>query len=166
MSELHDNEQYFQAEIERLRDRRPTLSPIQLDQIKQRARPRRQATSPFWRTFLRTRAAVITALAAGALMSSGGVALAVSGVSASGTASSAQYVQPGESGPQAANKSNETEAAVTPAEASAQQATASSGQLPFTGFVAVTLIVLGAGLTITGVVIRYTVTRPSRATRQ
>lgn len=78
-------------------------------------------------------------------MSTGGIALAVSGSSSSGSAASGEYAPP--SGPPA----GPPEQVVTTVQA--------PSSLPFTGYAAITLIVIGVGLATTGLVVRYVVTR-------
>jgi hypothetical protein len=106
------------------------------------------------------------------MLSTTGATLAVSGSSSSGSAATNQYVQPGNEeghneqgtkgvsgkGGNEKNTLNEepvTEVEVEPAPAAEQQAVVSSGSsLPFTGFVAIPLLVIGVGLILVGATIR------------
>ncbi len=136
-----------------LREGRPTLTPLELDRAKTRAR--RSAADPSsrvrWQRFASTRGAVVAVLAAGTLMSSGGTALAVSGLGLTGDASTAQYAGPGTTDTTGAtntpgttgNGSTAPAQAVSPAEQAAQPAVTTSGKLPFTGFMAIPVLLAG-----------------------
>jgi hypothetical protein len=102
-------------------------------------------------------------LALGVFMSGTGATLAVTGLASSGSASSAQYPEPESEntlGTNDANNSNDkpdsTASVVTPAETQAvrQVATSSSGTLPFTGFLAIPVLIVGVGLLGAGVAMR------------
>lgn len=114
-------------------------------------------------TFMKSRVAVVMVLALGVFMSGTGATLAVTGLANSGSASSAQYPEPeGENtlGSNESNSSNSqpnsTETVVTPAETQAvrQVANSSSGTLPFTGFLAIPVLIVGVGLLGAGVAMR------------
>jgi hypothetical protein len=162
MNARHDGDLCSEPEIQFLHDFRPSLSPVRLDEIKReiQARPSSGTSLRWLTTFLRTRAALLCALAVGALMSSGGVAIAVSGTGSNGTANTAEYGNPGK-GPSAGTLQGAK--AVTPTQVVEQTSAASSGQLPFTGFAALGLIVIGVMIAGTGLTIRYVVTHPRRA---
>jgi hypothetical protein len=106
-------------------------------------------------------------LALGVFMSGTGATLAVTGLSSSGSASSAQYPEPQQEqqgsntlGTQGSggNEPSHTSAAVatSPAETQAvrQVASTSSGSLPFTGFLAIPVLIVGVGLLGAGVAMR------------
>ncbi len=116
---------------------------------------------------MKSRVAVLMVLALGVFMSGTGATLAVSGLSSSGSASSAQYPEPQqeqqssntlgnqESG---GNEPSHASAAVetSPAETQAvrQVASTNSGSLPFTGFLAIPVLIVGVGLLGAGVAMR------------
>ena len=94
MMHQDDRQDEFRPVIERLRADRPTATPLELDATKQRvlarvARPRPTTRRSF--SLMRTRAAILSMLALGFLLSTTGVGLAVSGLSDNNQASSAQY---------------------------------------------------------------------------
>ena len=94
MMHQDDRHDEFRPVIERLRADRPTATPLELDATKQRvlarvARPRSTTRRSF--SLMRTRAAILSMLALGFLLSTTGVGLAVSGLSDNNQASSAQY---------------------------------------------------------------------------
>jgi hypothetical protein len=161
-AKLHEVEQ-------RLRDNRPALTALELDAIKVRtmASASQGSTSLFAkkrRTFMKSRVAVLLVLALGVFMSGTGATLAVSGLASSGSASSAQYPEPnqhsnalganesGGNGPSGTSNAVQT----TPAETQAvrQVASTSSGSLPFTGFLAIPVLIVGVGLVGAGVAMR------------
>jgi hypothetical protein len=167
----HDNR--FPAEFheveQRLRENKPELNALELDAIKVRtmASASRKSYSIFAKrkkgTFMKSRVAVVMVLALGVFMSGTGATLAVTGLANSGSASSAQYPEPeGENtlGSNESNSSNSqpnsTEAVVTPAETQAvrQVANSDSGTLPFTGFLAIPVLIVGVGLLGAGVAMR------------
>ncbi len=170
MSEQNDA---FDREISMLRDNRPSLTPLELDRAKTRAR--RSAGEPSsrvrWQRFASTRGAVVAVLAAGTLMSTGGTAIAVSGLGLSSVASTAQYGGPGTtdntgtptgntgSGPSSAVSPAQ---AVSPAEQAAQPAVTTSGKLPFTGFMAIPVLLVGLLLIALGLAGRRVARRSSQ----
>ena len=94
MMHQDDRHDEFRPVIERLRADRPTATPLELDATKQRvlarvARPRPTTRRSF--SLMRTRAAILSMLALGFLLSTAGAGLAVSGLSDNNQASSAQY---------------------------------------------------------------------------
>lgn len=108
-------------------------------------------------------------LALGVFMSGTGATLAVTGLASSGSASSAQYPEPQSaqehqsSNTLATNASNSNgpshtspAVATSPAETQAvrQVASTSSGSLPFTGFLAIPVLIVGVGLLGAGVAMR------------
>ena len=161
------------AELEqietRLRADRYEASPLDLDRIKLQAirQVERSRTSLYARkkgSFMKSRLALTLVLVAGFMLSTTGATLAISGSSGSGSASNSQYTPPGshpeheikgvkESGgnPNSAQPSPEVE--VAPA-AEQQAVVSSSSSLPFTGFVAIPLLIIGLALIVGGAVIR------------
>lgn len=109
---------------------------------------------------MKSRVALVMVLALGVFMSGTGATLAVTGLASSGSASSAQYPEPasedtlGHSGD--GNGNQPTAATVTPVETQAvrQVASTSSGSLPFTGFLAIPVLIVGVGLLGAGVAMR------------
>lgn len=122
---------------------------------------------------MKTRTSILAVLASGILLSSGGVAMGVSGLAGGSSAATAQYGQGGQpisssgGGGQNGGQPNQEvlgssgtqPVASTPAPAvaqpSQQQALEGAGnQLPFTGYAAVPVLLLGLGLLGTGIVMR------------
>jgi hypothetical protein len=189
----HDEHDDLQHVVARLRAERPEATPLKLDAVKQRvvaraARPR--STTRRSTPLMRTRAAILSVLALGFLLSTAGAGLAVTGLQDNSQASQAQYPAPQppptpaapapipesqvlgeqqESAPAkpAAPEENKVlpEKAESPAAAPAPapapvQATrqvevgAQAGSLPFTGFAALPILLLGLALLSIGLVMR------------
>jgi hypothetical protein len=168
---------------ERLEAARPRMTSLELDATKQRIRAR-SATPARMRTkkgtFMRSRLATMSVLVLGAVLSTGGTGLAIGGFASSDNAAVAQYGTPtptpsgggqggvlgeqeqggqggqgggqggvaGEQaggGPSGAQPERQVEAGVQ---------SGGSSQLPFTGFAAIPIILLGLVMTVTGVVMR------------
>jgi hypothetical protein len=118
---------------------------------------------------MKSRAALVAILALGVFMSGTGATLAVSGFARSGSASSAQYpVEEHNTKPkhtpksrvEGATSSHELgpeETSVQPVEAEAvrQVASTSGGSLPFTGFVAIPVLIVGIALLGAGALLRF-----------
>ena len=144
-----------------LREHRPELSPMELDEVKQRVRKRADRT-PGKGQPMRSRLAILLMLVAGVLVSTTGAGLAVQGATGNGNAAQEQY--PGEQPPGEVIGEEETgggEAGggenVTPTQPQRQVEVGVQGggaELPFTGLAAIPIIMLGLGLTITGVLLR------------
>jgi hypothetical protein len=170
----------FEATEDALRAGRHQATPLELDRIKLQAirqaeQPRPSLYAVKKGTFMKSRLALTLLLVAGFMLSTTGATLAVSGSSGNGNAATNQYVQPGneeggnhnEQGTKGVNGKggndnntlNEepaTEVEVTPAPVAEQQAVVSNGSsLPFTGFVAIPLLVIGVGLILVGATIRF-----------
>lgn len=134
-------------------------------------------------SFMKSRVALVAVLALGVFMSGTGATLAVSGFAANGSASSAQYPQEHNDGKkphhivEAANSSggecsngnggnsgaggNCNNATPAPAEVQVETqaveqvaVTGSGSSLPFTGFVAIPVLLVGLGLLAAGVAMR------------
>lgn len=166
----------------RLHDARPALTALELDAAKVRimqSAPQRQPGLLARKkgNFMKSRVALVAVLALGVFMSGTGATLAVSGFANTGSASSAQYpgnqhhgnkghhvveAATGEGG--SANCASGTgagcEEAAVETEAVRQTAVTSSGSsLPFTGFLAVPVLIVGLGLLGAGVAMRMRVRR-------
>jgi hypothetical protein len=154
---------------ERLREERPRPSGAVLDRIKLRAlagRPRRRLERPR-RVLAGSRVALVAVLAVGLLMSGAGATLAVSGLSGSGSAGSAQYQRlpsgtegtqslgGGESGNGSGVAPSEGTGGSEGVQAARQVGTSSGRQsLPFTGLAAIPLLLVGMALLGGGLVVR------------
>lgn len=112
---------------------------------------------------MKSRFALVLVLALGVFMSGTGASLAVSGITNSGSASSAQYAgEKGHNSVLGADESGETpqvetEPVTTETEATQplrQVATSSSGTLPFTGYLAIPVLIVGVGLLGAGAIMR------------
>lgn len=119
---------------------------------------------------MKTRTSILAVLASGVLLSSGGVAMGVSGLAAGDSAATAQYGQEqpnGGNGPQndtggqpkqevlGATATRPGTKALEVAQPTQQEAAQGSGdELPFTGYAAIPVLLLGLGLLGTGIVMR------------
>lgn len=169
---LHDAE--FGPVIDRLQAERPTASALELDLIKQRVRERvtRNARRSRRTEFMRSRLAILGMLVLGMVLSTGGAGLAVSGfASQNNNAAATQYgsttptptpegggKKPGndvlgeeESGGGTKNNGGPSQPA-RQVESGAQGN--GGGQLPFTGFAAIPILLGGVALLGTGMVLR------------
>ncbi|HEX8855957.1 MAG TPA: hypothetical protein VF752_10185 [Thermoleophilaceae bacterium] len=173
------NEEHVPADLlhvaERLRKDRPQPTALELDQIKLRARSQaaRRAPSLFSRQkgfLMKSRLALTSVLVIGLLMSMTGAGLAVSGIASSGSAGVAQYGAPApttpttptgggggevlgnqETSPTSTSSPTTEAGAVSPArQVSAEQA----GGLPFTGYLAIPLLIVGIAMLATGLIVR------------
>jgi hypothetical protein len=167
---LHDAE--LGPVIARLEAERPTASDLELGLIKQRVRERvtPRAGGSRRTEFMRSRLAIIAMLVFGMVLSTGGGALAVSGfTSQNDSAAVSQYGPDNDNGGDEgggvlgdednggpAGGGGGGEQAVQPArqvEAGAQNAE-EGGQLPFTGFAAIPILLGGVALLSVGLVLR------------
>jgi hypothetical protein len=168
MSQFDDlNADDLQSVAEQLRANRHQATPLELDAIKQRVLMRaerpasRRARSA---TFMKSRLAVLAMLVAGLMLSTTGAGLAISGATGN-DASVAQYKgndnggdvlgeddsnSPG--GGVAGEENNGGGNDVQPAQQ--VESGAGSGELPFTGFLAIPVLVGGVALLGTGLVLR------------
>jgi hypothetical protein len=159
----------LQPVIDLLRANRPEATPLELDAVKQRVR-RRTAGTPVGRrarsaTLMKSRLAILAMLVAGMLLSTTGAGLAVTSLG-SNDASVAQYGPGG--GEEGANGggggtnngggqgdvlgASDQGTEVQPARQ--VETGAGSGQLPFTGFLAIPVLLGGVALLSTGIVLR------------
>lgn len=147
----------------RLRDGRPELTALELDAVKQRAMTSaaRRSPSPFTTTkgiLMKSRLAVTLVLALGLLMSGTGATLAVSGLSGSGSAGTAQYPDVDQQPDDVLGEEEDVPPApaadVTPVQETRQVTAADDAALPFTGFLAIPVLIGGVGLLGAGIVMR------------
>ncbi len=139
----------------RLRDNRPEITGLELDRIKRRAISQAAASAGSWAPkkglFMKPRIAVALVLAMGLLTSGTGATLAV--ISESGSAAQVQYpdLKPKEStGPGSLGSEPGGGGSVQ----EEQQVATGGSELPFTGFLAIPLLVVGVVFLVTGGVLR------------
>jgi hypothetical protein len=164
--------------VKRLSEERATASPLELDRLKLQAirqaeRPRPSLFERQKGTFMKSRLAMVLVIVSGFMLSTTGAGLAVSGSSSSGSAADSQYVSPGgnegthgenhvkgvngkggEGNKANSEPSPEVEVEPAPAATEQEAVTSSGSTLPFTGFLAIPLLVIGLGLIVVGAVIR------------
>ena len=142
--------------IRLLREERPQISELELDSIKQRVR--RRAHAPRKGQFMRSRLAILLTLVLGLTLSTTGAGLALQGQGPSNDAAVSQYNPGGVGGeedetPEGPTLGNEEES--PPAAEQTQQVEAGgNGELPFTGFAAIPILLVGIALLGTGLVLR------------
>jgi hypothetical protein len=165
--DLHADE--LHSVVEQLRANRPEATPLELDAVKRRVR-QRVATGPAGRrarsaAFMKSRLAILSMLVAGMLLSTTGAGLAVDGLTSRNDAAKFQYhkdergdvlgedhgSQPGGVAGQG-NGGVAGETAVQPARQ--VEAGAGSENLPFTGFLAIPVLIGGVALLSAGLVLR------------
>jgi hypothetical protein len=151
----------FDDVIRLLRENRPEATELELDQIKQRVRRRTAQKPSRRREAMKSRLAILSMLVVGMLFSTAGAGLAVQGLTQN-DASVAQYgpddvetaggVLGEEESGGAAGGGAGGDDAVQPAR---QVALGSNGSsLPFTGFLAIPVLIGGVALLSTGLVLR------------
>jgi len=166
---FHDDElgSELQPIADRLRAERPTLSAMELDVVKQRARAAATRPTTTKRGFMRSRLAILLMLVLGLTFSTTGAGLAISGFAdGGGQAAATQYddgddgggVLPdsddGDNGGGGVTPDSDDEADVQPARQF--ESATSGGSLPFTGFAAIPVLLLGLGLLSAGLIVRRT----------
>ena len=151
----HDMNGDLEAVARRLRDDRPQITELELDRVRRRAISQASATAGSWTPkkglFMKPRIAVALVLALGLLTSGTGATLSV--ISESGSAAEVQYpelkpkesVNPGVLGSEAGGAGRVQEE---------QQVATGGSELPFTGFLAIPLLVVGVGFLVTGGALR------------
>jgi len=149
----HDPNGDLEGVARRLRDGRPEMTDLELERVKRRALS--QATAGSWAPrkglFMKPRIAVALVLAVGLLASGTGATLAV--ISESGSAAEVQYpeLKPKESVNPGVLGSDPGGGAAVQEE---QQVATGGSELPFTGFLAIPLLVVGVAFLVTGGVLR------------
>lgn len=143
----------------RLFDERPEATALELDRIKQRAISQSSAGGGAWvprkGLLMKPRIAVVFVLSLGLLMSGSGATLAV--ISDSGSAGRVQYPDLNETeGKEEVTRSiGGGDTGATPSvQEERQVASSGGGELPFTGFLAIPLLIAGVMLLVAGGVMR------------
>ena len=162
---------------ETLETRGPRMTEPELARVRRTVLQRTTARTRRPAAFTRSRLAIVSMLSLGALMSSGGAALGVSALSTDLSARAAQYGTSGQAGsgtinpppvlapPTATGSGDEgtdtaappsTEALVSPAatQTPRQLAAGEADELPFTGYLAIPLLLLGLALFVAGFALR------------
>jgi hypothetical protein len=157
----------------RLRRERATASRLELDELKLRAIRQATQRSGVRGNFMKSRFALLTMIVAGLMMSTTGATLAVTGSSGSGSAASHEYYYTtdddrgvtggetlagaeegaGQPGGGAGGGGGDQPAAAQ--EAAQAEAAVGEESLPFTGFLAIPLLIGGVALLGTGAVLRW-----------
>jgi hypothetical protein len=154
---------------ELLRDHAPRLRDGELEAVKLRVLARAPKGPA-----MRTRLAITTALVVGLMMSLSGVALGISGISSSGSAGTAQYSTPGGNQPLGEEVPGQGAPGTTtptlstpgsndviPAQVQPSKQTSNSPvrEIPFTGFLAIPVLLIGVALMLAGTMLRRRVLR-------
>ena len=142
--------------IRLLQDRRPEATELELDEIKQRVL--RRAAQPRRAQPMKSRLAILAMLVLGFVFSTAGVGMAVGGLSGSHSAAVSQYptvtpfsTPPGKVLGEEKNNNGQT----TGLQPERQEENGSSGQLPFTGFAAIPILLGGIALLSGGLMLRW-----------
>jgi hypothetical protein len=147
----------------RLDDERPQLTAMQLDGIRSTVRTRASRPKPRG-AFMKSRLAIASALCLGILFSGTGVSLGVSALNESDSAAVKQYgaaeVQ-GEDGDGAVLGSSGSGSDTPPGsgsgsdlQGSGQTSAGNGGELAFTGYAAIPILLIGVGLFAAGLLMR------------
>jgi hypothetical protein len=149
----------FDDVIRLLRENRPEAGELELDQIKQQVR--RRAARPERRQDMKSRLAIILMLVLGMTLSTAGAGLAVQDLT-SDDASVAQYGRDDEDDqPPAVLGEEESGSDVQPSRQVAAGSDGSDGgELPFTGFLAIPVLLGGVALLSGGLVLRHRTRAP------
>jgi len=146
----------FDDVIRLLRDRRPEASELELDEIKQRVL-RRAAQPPRRTQPMKSRLAILAMLVVGFVFSTAGAGLAVGGLAGSDSAAISQYGTPTPTPtPPGGVLGDEEESSddTTNLQPTRQVERGGSGELPFTGFAALPILLGGIALLSGGLVLR------------
>lgn len=160
----------------RLRRERATASSLELDELKQRAMRQAAHTNGIRGNLMKSRFALVAMIVAGLMLSTTGATLAVTGSSGSGSAADNNYYytpppkddRNGTSGGQTLAGQEEGngdapadtgggggEEPAAAQEAAQEEASGGDDTLPFTGFLAIPLLIGGVALMGTGAVLRW-----------
>jgi hypothetical protein len=145
----------FDDVIRLLRENRPEASELELDRIKQRVR-RRAAQPSRRRQDMKSRLAILLMLVFGMTLSTTGAGLAIQGLT-NDDASVAQYGEENKPPKQVAGEEEggaPSPSALQPARQVETGAPAAGGQLPFTGYLAIPVMLGGVTLLAAGLVLR------------
>jgi hypothetical protein len=167
--DLHADE--FASVVDQLRAHRPEATALELDAVKRRVRER-VASRPAGRrarsaSLMKSRLAILSMLVTGMLLSTAGAGLAIDGVTGTHSASVAEYGT-NDNGGEVLGEDNSNSPGGTageeegnaPSEATGVQPTrqveagAGSDTLPFTGFLAIPVLLGGLALLTAGLVLR------------
>jgi hypothetical protein len=157
----------LEALASRLRDERPEATGLELDRVKRRAisgaSAGRGAWAPKKGLFMKPRIAVAFVLAIGLLTSGTGATLAV--ISESGSAAQVQYpdLKPKDSVKPDVLGSDQPAANGSSIQEENQVASSGGGELPFTGFLAIPLLIVGVLFLVGGGVMRSRTSRDQSA---
>jgi hypothetical protein len=141
--------------IRLLRDRRPEATELELDEIKQRVL-RRAAQSPRRAQPMKSRLAILAMLVLGFVFSTAGVGMAIGGISGH-SAAQTQYgtVTPFSTPPgNVLGEEHNNNGQTTGLQPERQEENGSNGQLPFTGFAAIPVLLGGIALLSGGLLLR------------
>ena len=144
----------FDDVIRLLQDNRPEATELELDQIKQRVR--RRATQPSRRSQdMKSRLAILLMLVLGMVFSTAGAGLAIQGLG-SDDASVSQYGTPTPPPGDVLGEEDESDVGgdVDVTQTPRQVETGSDSELPFTGFLALPVLLGGVALLSAGLVLR------------
>jgi hypothetical protein len=146
----------FDDVIRLLRENRPEAGELELDRIKQRVR--RGAARPERRQDMKSRLAILLMLVLGMTLSTAGAGLAVQGLTG-GNAAQEQYDDE-DRPPGNVLGDEESGDDGTDVQPTAQvESGADDGELPFTGFLALPVLIGGVALMSAGLVLRRRTTR-------
>lgn len=153
----------FDDVIRRLEESKPEATELELDQIKQRVR--RRAARPERRQDMKSRLAILLMLALGMMLSTAGAGLAVQDLT-SDDASVAQYGLGDEQAPEdvlGEEESGDDGDDGGDVQESRQVSAGADGgdELPFTGFLAIPVLIGGVALLSGGLVLRHRTRAPN-----
>jgi hypothetical protein len=152
----------FDDVIRLLRENRPEATELELDQIKQRVRKRASRPSRR-RQDMKSRVAILTMLVLGMMLSTTGAGLAIQGLSSGDDASVAQYDTPDNSPGDVLDDQNASPDAAPTGDSQsddlqptrqAEVGSDAGDELPFTGFLAIPVLIGGVALLSAGLVLR------------